>query len=255
MNHTMDLVCDGVSRLDAAMAELNESAEVDLWHLNLDATAHQTEAAASFLDDSERARASRFHRDQDRVSFIMRRAMRRLVLSRYLQIEPRALDIQQTAGGPPRLASDDTLQFSTAHRGTLGVIAVTRGARIGVDIEPIIDASRVDVLVSSCLHPLERACYAEIDSSRRAHWFTQIWTRKEAVLKMLGVGFAIEPRELCVMPESDRIACDRLALSNVSSLTGFEPRPGWCGSVIIEDARSLMMTQRTLNPGMSLQDV
>ncbi|MBW5483253.1 4'-phosphopantetheinyl transferase family protein [Streptomyces bambusae] len=84
-----------------------------------------------------------------------------------------------------------TWQYSVAHTDGLGMLALSP-FRVGIDVEHVrpLDAERFDFLV---LTPAERrAVYALPEGDARTLAFLRCWTRKEAVLKAVGVGIAAE---------------------------------------------------------------
>jgi len=87
---------------------------------------------------------------------------------------------------------------SVSRNDGLMVLAVGRDARIGVDIESITAVAAAPV-APVLLHPAEAAEAAEVErleSHKRTLRLAQLWTAKEAVLKLTGLGLAADPREL-----------------------------------------------------------
>ena len=78
------------------------------------------------------------------------------------------------------------VSFSVSHSGSLGLIAIAEGdRRIGVDVEQVRHDTDVRALAARFFHPEE----AEAIGDRRDAFF-RCWTRKEAVVKALGLGLA-----------------------------------------------------------------
>lgn len=89
--------------------------------------------------------------------------------------------------GKPYLADRPDLQFSISH--TKNAIAVAlSGEPVGIDIEQI--GSPSDSLIKKTMNEQEQEQIAA--SSHPAAAFTALWTRKEAVLKLLGTGIQDE---------------------------------------------------------------
>ncbi len=217
---------------------------VDLWTLPLDGAPQDVEAASYWLTAEERGRASRFQDEPDAVRFVLRRAMRRVLLGHHCGVTPGEISIRQEAGGPPRLTDHRAVQFSTAHRENIGVVVIANRLAVGVDIEPLIPDDGLTDLIATCLHPREAAVCRALPRADRAAWLTQIWTRKEAFLKMRGVGFAIEPRDVCVLPESvgtTSTVTEHDHRSEPVTLADFEPCPGWCGTIAVEGAGEVVI--------------
>jgi 4'-phosphopantetheinyl transferase len=120
------------------------------------------------------------------------------VLARYLPAT--AIEPQLVAGthGKPSLSVASELEFNLSHRASDTVIAVTRAVPIGIDLERRLDSSRCDALVDSVLSATERELWDATPSGLRARLFGQIWTRKEAALKAIGIGLLLDPRDVTV---------------------------------------------------------
>lgn len=117
--------------------------------------------------------------------------MTRLVLARYLDVSASALAIVYNNYGKPRLADragSKLLQFNVSHSGEWVVLAVTRAAAVGVDIERhrrLDDAMR---LAERFFSLSERTTLAQIADTDQLPAFFRCWTRKEAYIKAVGLG-------------------------------------------------------------------
>lgn len=130
---------------------------------------------------------------------------RRLSEDFSLALEPRAIEVLNEISGKPycRLLPEGCagetdpaslspkLSFSISHSTRGGLCAVARNSRpIGTDWETI--APRGEKMLALYAHEEERS--QELASSAEAQ--TRLWTLKEAVLKFLGLGLALDPRDV-----------------------------------------------------------
>ncbi len=93
--------------------------------------------------------------------------------------------------GRPVVVGDPQLHVSLSRAGDRVALAVTRVAPVGVDIEALAGAD-FEGFAGVALHPAERASTESLVGDRlrrRAH----AWVRKEAALKALGTGLAVDP--------------------------------------------------------------
>lgn len=156
------------------------------------------EHSACLLSGHERSRAGRLY-GRIRERFIWRRIMRRLILGRLIGVDPSVISFSHRcaycgsdAHGKPRL-SGSLVEFSASQSDDLTVLGVSK-QRIGVDVQSL-HASLHD-LPDYALCSSEKAAYA---SSHDRRWSAAVlWSRKEAVLKAIGIGLAVEPRNLDV---------------------------------------------------------
>jgi 4'-phosphopantetheinyl transferase len=120
------------------------------------------------------------------------RARTRETLAAYLGCRPDALEIRRGVHGKPFLAGPgEELSFSVARSGETGVLAVARGADVGVDVERIDPARALGPIADALFSEQERAELRALAGERRIGRFFELWTRKEAVAKALGVGLAV----------------------------------------------------------------
>jgi 4'-phosphopantetheinyl transferase len=164
-----------------------------IWAVNLDYSGGDL----SLLSTSERVRADRLKRPQDRERSLRAHCAIRRVLALQLGCDPRHLKFDTTDVGKPFLARPaQDLQFNLSHSGRHGLIAVAKDRSVGVDIEvrrPISDLLGVTLKIAT---PREARLLKQLPTSQVHSTFFDLWTRKEAVLKALGQGFFIDPREV-----------------------------------------------------------
>ena len=111
--------------------------------------------------------------------------------------------IAHDAQGAPRIvAPAGRLHVSVAGRGALAAFGLSRQP-IGVDLEPV--GAAVEP-AWNILHASERAWLQGLAAGERHRAFLQIWTVKEAYLKMLGLGLRIELSTVAVRISPDGTA-------------------------------------------------
>jgi 4'-phosphopantetheinyl transferase len=180
------------------------SDDIGVWLVELDAgLKNQAEVEGAepgpeltSLDAAEQARAARFVRARDRRRFARCRAALREILGRLLDEPPASLQFRAVARGKPELDLADpangqpALRFNVSHSSNLAVIAVSRRHELGIDLEQVRPVSEAERIVASFFSEAEQAEFATIDALARPMAFVRGWTRKEAILKGLGVGIA-----------------------------------------------------------------
>lgn len=139
------------------------------------------------LDDQERARAGRLRTAELRHHFIAAHVAVRQVLAWFLGCTPAALGFAIDPHGKPHLRDHD-LRFNLSHSGGHALVAVGRAARIGVDLELRDRLRDADRLASRVLAPVELSAFTALPTSERAKALLRAWTRKEALLKAIGLG-------------------------------------------------------------------
>ena len=176
---------------------MTDERSVAVWQVDLDACRKHVAAHLHLLSPDERGRANAFRLGVHREWFIACRAALRLILGARLAMRPDRLRFGYGPSGKPQIDSGATaLRFSVSHSHGFALIAVAGGFDIGIDIErpaPVLDWSRLSAWAFS---DGERRELAEAVDKPGA--FLRGWTRKEAVLKALGVGLSGPLTELTV---------------------------------------------------------
>ncbi len=168
---------------------------VDLWWVDLDLYAARVPLGG--LSANEHARASSFTFGTDARRFLARRhALRSILSARMRPIE--ALSFETSRFGKPFLRKAADLSFSSSQSGSEAVIAVCEGQAVGVDVEIVREVIDADALTLLHFTASERATWRE-EAGRRADLaFLTCWTRKEACVKALGLGFRLRPESFDV---------------------------------------------------------
>ncbi|WP_416979354.1 4'-phosphopantetheinyl transferase family protein [Streptomyces sp. T028] len=160
------------------------------------------EGLPALLDPVERARYEATVDPATRNRFLVGCALSRRILGELLGVPPEEVPLRRacpTCGGPhgkPRLAVPAGYDFSVTHSGDVVGVAVCRGAEVGLDVEEAGTALDVDAAARTALSPRESAALYALPPAERKPAFLRVWTRKEAVLKALGVGLRAPLREL-----------------------------------------------------------
>jgi len=116
----------------------------------------------------------------------------RLILSRYTGVAPRELVFSYGTRGKPELSGRlAAITFNMSHSNEAALLAVTRGATLGVDIEFVNREMAVEEIARQPFSATEVRCLEILPPSERADAFFSCWTRKEAYVKAIGEGFSI----------------------------------------------------------------
>ena len=216
--------------------------EIHVWSAGLDELVSDLPEFAVLLSDSERKRADRFRFDRDRNLFVVRHGLLRIILGGYLNIGPARVAFAYESRGKP-IASGPSLtpplHFNLSHSTGLALIAATRQAPVGVDVERARFVAEADQIAAKFFSPHEVAILNAIPEEQKMEAFFNCWTRKEAYLKATGEGIADAlPRiEVSLTPGQParllKIHGDALAAS-LWKLSGLAPAPGFVGALAIK---------------------
>lgn len=166
--------------------------DVHVWRLDLDAMIPAGLALDPFLPEDERQRSRRFHFARDRERYLAGRAALRGILAGYVGRAPEMLRFVRAPLGKPALLDEPSgLEFNLSHSDWCALVAVTRGRRVGVDVEGIrLGQSGMDVARRFFARG-EVETLAAATPEERPVTFVRCWTRKEAYVKARGDGLSL----------------------------------------------------------------
>ena len=159
---------------------------IDVWRFDLDVN----EQDWAILTPDEAQAAKRIVIDEKSDRKASSRAHLRRILARYLSTRPRDLRFIYGEHGKPMLAEHDELQFNLSDSESMGLAAVCRGTRIGVDIEFARDGRSFTAIADRFFAQAESSALRALPSENRRAAFYRAWTRKEAYLKAWGTGLS-----------------------------------------------------------------
>ncbi|MEV1250024.1 4'-phosphopantetheinyl transferase superfamily protein [Nonomuraea sp. NPDC049750] len=205
------------------------------------------DSLAALLDPAERARYEEYRRPADRARFLTAAALLRLVVGRMLDVAPELVPLDRSCDrcgrphGRPRLPPGtgapstswaSTPVLSVSHAGDSLVVAVGVGVEaVGVDVEAIDHTLDIGELVGVALTDRETRALDALDPPSRASAFLRLWTRKEAVLKALGVGLDHAPDQVDVLGTGEPVRV--MTEQGEATLLSLNPPRGYHASLAV----------------------
>jgi 4'-phosphopantetheinyl transferase len=177
------------------------SGEVHLWAARLDPSDDFLRRCAGVLSDDERVRAERFRAGSLQNRYITGRGILRMLLGRYLRLDPASFSFRYQDHGKPELDSpwkDQGIDFNVSHSHDLAVFAFTSESEIGVDVECIRPMPNAAELLERFFSAEEVRQWRQMPAERQLRAFFQGWTRKEAWLKAVGSGLSFPLNQFCI---------------------------------------------------------
>jgi len=198
------------------------SGEVHIWVAAISEHATRLDGFEQLLSDEERERAAAFTRDGGRIRFITGRGILRLLLSRYLDDDPAEIAISQTRLGKPMLAGESggRIFFSLSHSEDLVLVALSPSWEIGVDLE-FLRTLQIDRMIPLCVAPVEREEMEKLPKRTKRRRFFELWTRKEALAKAVGLGLKLSLRDIIFQAVEPKDGLgSKLALTSAPAVMG-----------------------------------
>lgn len=167
--------------------------EVQVRLVAVDGAATDVRAALLCLSPAERAYADRGVPAVRTRRVLLRAGLRRLA-GEVLGLPAADVALVDPPGRPALTGTPAGrhIDLGCSASGPLGLVAVGRGCRVGIDVEGLAAAPAADA--EDWLTTTERTALAVLPADQRAVALTECWTRKEAVLKGVGTGLRVHPR-------------------------------------------------------------
>jgi 4'-phosphopantetheinyl transferase len=124
-----------------------------------------------------------------------------MLMSHYVGVKPGMITFTRGQYGKPNLLWPQTngLNFSLSQTEGVALLSFAYTRAIGVDIEKEKNIPDLMMVGNEVFSDRElKALQAREGVSRMRRFFT-MWTRKEAYLKALGLGFGIDPRQVTLL--------------------------------------------------------
>lgn len=171
---------------------------IDIWLCQSAPLQNKQDDFLSLLSMEEKSRAERFKFAVHRNRFIIFHGFMRTVLANYLNMEPASLQFQEGDKGKPYLddnaGNSQSLQFNLSHTQDVALLAVTQGSEIGIDIEHIERKTDWKGVCRRFFTKAEQyALFSLPTEALQERAFYELWTRKEAYMKVLGSGLSLAP--------------------------------------------------------------
>lgn len=175
--------------------------EAHVWHADLGIPPGQLDSLYGLLDQEEQTRASRFRVRAPRDEFVASHAFLRLVLGKYLRLDPRAVRFQLAEKGKPELI-DGNIRFNLSHTHGAAVVAIVGKRPIGVDVERIREDTEAMELAERFFSAAEVDWLRSQPASEQIAAFFACWTAKEAYVKACGTGLSTPLAGFSVTPSA-----------------------------------------------------
>jgi len=160
-----------------------EPTSVHLWRVPLDEPFDESILSADELD-----RANRYATPNLRDHYCAGRSALRIILASYLHCEPASIAFTYNEHGKPLIEGD--LNFNLSNAANRMLLGVTRGRKIGVDLEKRDRRMQSDSIARRFFSPNEVDQLLALPEAQRDAAFLRCWVRKEAYVKALGTGIS-----------------------------------------------------------------
>lgn len=173
------------------------SSFVHLYYLQWDCDPNQLVRWKNRVSEEEMKKANQFVFIEDQYRYMVTRGFCRTILSKYLHEDARKIRFGEGKNKKPVVLTDQSIHFNLSHSSKVVLLAVSAHP-VGVDIEWVDPTLPFDMLVPQFMSQQERRVFSALDTSHSMEAFYHCWTRKEAYIKALGLGFLYPVQQVTV---------------------------------------------------------
>lgn len=176
--------------------------EVHIWAVDIDQWKISCNKAEQMLPKSEREKSERFRFEILKTRYINSHYLLRTLLGMYIGIDYFDQEFHINNYGKPFLKNthaEDSIYFNISNSENVCVFACTKDGDLGVDVEKIHDLPDMDRIVERLFSQEENKIFHSLPEHTKKTSFFKYWTRKEALLKAMGVGLSFPADQINVL--------------------------------------------------------
>jgi 4'-phosphopantetheinyl transferase len=159
--------------------------EVHVWTIALSNQVVSADNIKSVLSYLELRKLDEINGISEKERYAYYRGLLKLILSKYLSLQPENIIINVTKKGKPFIKDSD-IKFNISHKEDFAVVAITKNSEIGIDVENIDNNINYLRLIERFFTEEEKETFKELRPTSQRTLFFRIWTMKEAFVKALG---------------------------------------------------------------------
>ncbi len=141
------------------------------------------------LPDEIHLNARKFKHSKKRAEYLVSQWIRRDVLLKYYNLELNPQSFCYSEKGRPYL-ENSAIDFNISHTDQYVLMAVSSQQMVGIDVQSVKEKTDVLSIAKHYFSPSEYTMLSTLSENVQKERFYQIWTLKEASLKLTGEGIA-----------------------------------------------------------------
>jgi len=156
----------------------------------------------SVLSTREKKQSERFFTKNLSEKYIVTRAILRNILSQHLGIAPQDVEFVRNSYGKP-FVRDTEIEFNMSHSYNSVYYAIAHNFSVGIDVEFYNREKAIFNIAKSVFSEDELLFFLSLSNVKRQEFFFDTWTKKEAVIKAMGLGLAYPMEKVNTMLEKN----------------------------------------------------
>jgi 4'-phosphopantetheinyl transferase len=191
--------------------------DLDIYFGKADSFLNNVQVFYNLLSDSEKALANRFKHDNDFICFISAHALLRIEISKLLKVKAGSIVFDKSENGKPIISGID-LPFSLSRNKNYFAFTIGRSSQyLGIDIEQTqLDHNIRAISRNYYSFKEQQLIYKCVANADQSLTFLELWTRKEALLKAVGIGINTNLTNVQVLEGENIISIEELQINSDS---------------------------------------
>jgi 4'-phosphopantetheinyl transferase len=181
--------------------------------------------------------------EEFRNRWVRSRVALRRIIATHCKLEPADIRFEYGPFGKPRLPAANRkgppVHFNMTRSGNMCLIAICHDRPIGIDVEQLAPHGAVDRIARQLFTPEETVAIERLVGLARERAFLNVWTRKEAYLKAVGLGLQRSARSFQVSSEDGTGTMISIDGDTPSAwrLVPLAPESDFVGTLAVRDGR------------------
>jgi 4'-phosphopantetheinyl transferase len=233
------VICDKIKVLEwSKTCDFNLSNHFDLWRIHIPSHLNSLEEDIDLLMPEERLKSESIIKEEDKNRYILGKVFARKILANYLQTELHTLGFKYSDRQKPFLESYPMVNFNISHSGDYIIIGFAEKWSVGVDIELMKPHADLYDLIIDCMSTTEVSVILNSEMPRQT--FYKYWTRKEALLKGIGVGATDRLKEINCSDGLNLVPIEFSGFASSWKVWSFEMEDSYSVSIAHDSAIRIM---------------
>jgi 4'-phosphopantetheinyl transferase len=173
----------------------SNAVDIDFYFCSTEELVKHIDYFQSILSNEEIERANKFRFESDRQTFVIAHGALRTILAKALNIKPIEITYTRNNFEKP-LIEKPNCHFNLSHTSHYFSIAFSKHRPIGVDIEKFERNIYWRTISKKFFSEKENEIIFKAEENEQIQNFVAFWTRKEAILKVIGCGMVNELKEI-----------------------------------------------------------
>lgn len=181
--------------------------EIHIWLNYLNVHEARIKHLYPLMSAAEKERSERFKFYKHRKAFIASHGFMHTVLAYYINTPANEITFSHSKNGKPSLIKEQNpgnIQFNLSHSNSIAMLAICKNNSVGIDVEYAQRKTDWIGISKRFFTENEQKKLFSLNESQQKEAFFKIWTRKEAHMKVTGLGLSLAPTqfEISVPPEA-----------------------------------------------------